>query len=97
MGLNPCMGKRDYPILEDKPPLDVFFCDSIEAAVTLAEAGYGIALVPDLLQNDHQEICRLPIIDAEPMSYGVYYKTLSDHPRQGICGICKGNLFPESL
>lgn len=71
-----------HPILEDKPPLDVFFCDSIETAVTLAEAGYGIALVPDLLQNIHQEICQLPIIDAEPMSYGVYYKTLSDSPRR---------------
>lgn len=71
-----------HQILENKPPLDIYFCDSAETAVTLAEAGYGIALVPELLPNQNQGICRLPIMDAEPMSYGVYYKTLSEHPRR---------------
>ena len=64
------------------PPLDIYFCDSTETAISLAGAGYGIALVPELLQNQDQEICQLPIMDADPMSYGVYYKTLSEHPRR---------------
>ena len=69
-----------HQILENRPPLDIYFCDSKETAVTLAEAGYGIALVPELPQNQGHELCQLPILDADPMSYGVYYKTLSEHP-----------------
>lgn len=71
-----------HQILENKPPLDVYFCDSPETAIVLAEAGYGIALVPELFQNQNKGICQLPVIDAESMSYGVYYKTLSEHPRR---------------
>lgn len=71
-----------HQVLENKSPLDIYFCDSTETAITMAEAGYGIALVPELLQNQNQKICYLPFMDAEPMSYGVYYKTLSDHPRR---------------
>ena len=73
-------GKLLHQLLEDKPLLDTYFCDSIETAITLAEAQYGIALIPELVQNKNQSICTLPIVDAEPMSYGVYYKTLSGHP-----------------
>ncbi len=67
-------------ILGDRSPMDVYFCDTFEAAMTLAQAGYGAALlpVPDPVRNP--SLIYLPILDAKPISYGIYYKTLTDHP-----------------
>lgn len=83
--LNPQKCPEEYRslmhhILEDRSPAEVYFCDSIEASVTLAQAGYGVAIVPDLLYNQDMGLAHLPIVDAAPLSYGVYYQTLSGHP-----------------
>lgn len=67
-------------VLEDHSPTDVYFCDAIEAAIALAQAGYGVAMLPDLFQNRHPSLQYFPITDAAPISYGVYYKALSGHP-----------------
>ena len=83
--LNPQKCPEEYRslmhhILEDRSPAEVYFCDSIEVSVTLAQAGYGVAIVPDLLYNQDMGLAHLPIVDAAPLSYGVYYQTLSGHP-----------------
>ena len=87
VGLNPqkCPeGCRElmHRILEDRSPLEVSFCESAEASVTLARAGYGAAVVPDFFPRRDPSLVYLPIVDAAPMSYGVYYKTLANHPRR---------------
>lgn len=86
ISLNPQKCPHDYkklmtPIMEDKSPSNVYFCDSVQASVALALAGYGIALLPDFLQNSSFPIKRRPIIDTQYMSYGIHYKTVSGHPR----------------
>ena len=72
--------KLFHRILEDRSPIDVYFCDAAEAAVTLAQAGYGMAVLPDFFRSRTQSLVYVPIADAEPMSYGVYYKTLTGYP-----------------
>lgn len=69
-----------HHILADHSPMGVYFCDAVEAAVVLAQAGYGIATLPDFLLNRIPSLTYVPVSDVQPMSYGVYYKTLSGHP-----------------
>lgn len=69
-----------HHLLGDRSPMDVYFCGAAEMAVTLARAGYGIAVLPGLFQSRSQSLLYLPVVDAEPISYGVYYKTQAGHP-----------------
>lgn len=70
--------------LEDHSPGDVYFCDAAEAAIALAQAGYGIAVLPDLFQGRRPSLRYFPITDAPSISYGIYYKTLAGHPLRKI-------------
>ena len=83
--LNPQKCPEEYRslmhhILEDRSPGEVYFCDSVEVSVTLAQAGYGVAIVPDLFYHQDERFAHLPIVDAAPLSYGVYYQSLAGHP-----------------
>lgn len=87
VGLNPQKCPEDYRklmhrVIDLVQPSDIYFCDSAETAVVLAGAGYGLAVVPDFSGAGQGDLVRLPIVDAEPMSYGVYYKTLAEQPRR---------------
>ena len=33
-------------VLEDRSPIDVYFCDVVESAIALAQARYGVAMLP---------------------------------------------------
>ena len=67
-------------ILEEHSLPNIYFCDSVNAAVTLAAAGYGLVILPDFFQSHNRTLTYLPIVDINPISYGVYYKTLTGHP-----------------
>lgn len=87
-----------HRVLEDRSPLDVYFCDAAEAATALARAGYGVAVLPDFAQDRHPSLHYLPITDAAPLSYGVYYKTLAGHPlRKAFVKLAKERLFEPPL
>lgn len=72
--------KLQMQLMESHFSSDLFFCDSEEAAVTLAQAGYGIAILPGMLVPQTPPLVRIPIAQLEPLSFGVYYKTLSGNP-----------------
>lgn len=67
-------------LMESHSHSDLFFCDSEEAAITLAQAGYGIAFLPGTLRPQAPPLVRIPIDGLEPLSFGMYYKTLSGNP-----------------
>lgn len=69
-------------ITEEHSIPNIYFCDSVEGAVTLATAGYGLAILPDFFHSHNQTLTYLPIVDIDPISYGVYYKTLTGHPQR---------------
>lgn len=67
-------------LMESHTPSELFFCDSEEAAIALAQAGYGIAFLPGLYTANTSLLVRIPIEGLEPLSFGLYYKTLTGNP-----------------
>lgn len=85
-----------HHVLEDRAPVEVYFCEAVESAVTLAQAGYGIAMLPDFFLNRTQSLLYLPVSQAEPISYGVYYKTLTGRSlRRTFLKLAKERFAPE--
>lgn len=85
-----------HPALEDHSPMDVYFCEAMEAAVTLAQSGYGTALLPAFPHSRNPALIYLPILDVKPMSYGVYYKTLSGRFRKPFVKLAKEAFLPAA-
>lgn len=67
-------------LIETHTYSELFFCDSEEAAIALAQAGYGIAFLPGLYTSQNSSLIRIPIDGIDPLSFGLYYKTLSGKP-----------------
>lgn len=67
-------------LMESHTSSELFYCDSEEAAIALAQAGYGIAFLPGLHTATASSLVRIPIDGLEPLSFGMYYKTLSERP-----------------
>lgn len=67
-------------LTENHLPAELYFCDSEEAAITLAQAGYGIAVLPGMLVDRNPPLAGIPIEGVEPLSFGLYYKTLAGNP-----------------
>lgn len=63
-----------------RTPDELFFCDSEEAAITLAQAGYGVAVLPGMLVDRTPPLAGVPLEGVEPLSFGLYYKTLAGNP-----------------
>lgn len=53
---------------------DVCFSDSPETAVLLTRAGYGISFLPDLFLPQNPFLAKVPLDQAEEMSFGVYFR-----------------------
>lgn len=69
---------------------DFYFCQSAEAAMVLAESGFGIALLPELLVNAQPYLETIPVEDIPPLSFGVYYKSLQGNaPLKSFINIMK--------
>lgn len=59
---------------------NLYFCDSTEAALTLAQSNYGLAFLPDINLPHDIPLARIPIKDMPLLSFGLYYRSLNDHP-----------------
>ena len=55
---------------------DFHFCESVEAAAVLVQAGFGVAVVPDWGIPHFLPLARIPVEETEPLSFGIYFKTL---------------------
>ncbi len=78
-GMLPIM-RLQGQLMENRPPSEFYFCESAESIVVLVMAGYGISLLPDFLVPDASTICKIKLKDAEPMSFGIYYRSLQGKP-----------------
>lgn len=56
------------------------YCNTIEAAHCMAAAGFGIAVVPEILSQKSPELRSVPLIDAQPLSYGIFYHKRNKNP-----------------
>lgn len=68
-------------LLEGRSLSDLYFCESAEAAIVLVKAGFGIAVLPDLLIPSDPALIRIPVEGLDPISFGSYYKTLQGNER----------------
>lgn len=74
------MRAAQHSLAEDMSALDIYLSDSGEGSAALAAAGFGIAIVPELAPSSQPGMRRIPIRGLEPLSYGVYYKSLAGKP-----------------
>ena len=57
----------------ERPPSAFYLADSCEAASALVDAGFGVCVLPAPLAADLPGIVRVPLTDAAPLSFGIYY------------------------
>lgn len=67
-------------LMGDRPPSEFYFCESAEAITVLVTAGYGISILPDLLVPEMPLISRIPLAGVDPISFGIYYKSVQGKP-----------------
>lgn len=60
-------------------PSDLYFCESVEAIMVLVSSGFGISVLPDLFINKTDLVNAIPLEGVEPISFGVYYKSIQDN------------------
>lgn len=63
-------------LIGDRSMSGMYFCESAEAITVLVMADYGVSVLPSFLAPDVPDLCRVPVKDADPASFGVYYKSL---------------------
>ena len=69
-----------YGLATERAVSDLLMCGSADASVTLAKAGFGIAVQPDFPSLRDPALAYIPIKDIEPLSYGAYYKSITGKP-----------------
>ena len=73
---------------------ELLMCGSADACITLAKAGFGIAVQPDFPSLRSPALSYIPIKDVEPLSYGAYYKSVTGKPMLKLfLQLCRDN-FP---
>lgn len=71
--LDPEIAKLQWRLAEGRLPADIHFCSSAEAAVVLAKAGFGWAILPELMVPSEHGIKTISIADAPKLSFGMFY------------------------
>lgn len=69
-----------HELTTGKSVSDLFMCNSADACMTLAKAGLGIAVMPNLPIPKDPGLIYIPIRGTALLSYGVYYKTAAGKP-----------------
>jgi DNA-binding transcriptional LysR family regulator len=77
LSLSPKIIEMQLKLAEGRSPTDIHFTSSIDAAVVMALAGFGTAILPDILLPSSQELTKIPISDAPTVTMGMFYKS---HP-----------------
>ncbi len=78
-----CPGRLNdicHELTKDKAVTDLMLCDTPEAALLLAKAGFGIAILPKLTAMADRGLAYIPINGADMLSYGAYYKSVKGKP-----------------
>lgn len=71
------VARLQWRLAEGRSPADLHFCASLEAAVVLAGAGFGLAILPEIMAPAEGALMKIPIEDAPKLSVGLFYKPYS--------------------
>lgn len=72
--IDPEISKLQWELADGKVPGDIHFCESIEAAIILAEAGFGLALLPEAMLPMHHPLKTVKLAETPRLSFGLFYK-----------------------
>ena len=61
-----------YDLEERRPAPEIYFCESAESALALAQAGFGAAVFPDIHAWGDPSMRSVPLAGTDPVSYGAY-------------------------
>lgn len=88
--ISPALFELQKPIADNHAAKDLYFCESTEAALTLAKAGLGLTMVFDILPLRETSLLYIPLENAPTLSYGIYYKR-RDRSEETKCflSLCK--------
>lgn len=81
INLIPEIAKLQWKLAEQRHPADMHFCDSIEAAIMLAGAGFGLAVLPEMFIPPESKLVSIKLADAPALSFGAFYKP---YPGDGL-------------
>ena len=70
------IAKLQGQLMGGRTPSSFYFCGSAEATIVLVQSGFGISVLPDLCIPSNPSLVRIPIEGIEPISFGIYYKSL---------------------
>lgn len=77
MNVVPDIADLQWKLAEGRNPADVHFSASSEASLVLAEAGVGVAILPELYLSGQNNLMKITLEDAPKFSYGMFYRTHS--------------------
>lgn len=74
IAIDPEISKLQWKLAEGKDPADIHFCESVEAAIVLAEAGFGLAILPEVMLPADRQLKTVALADSPRLTFGIYYK-----------------------
>ena len=74
IAIDPEISRLQWKLAEGKAPADIHFCESVEAAIVLAEAGFGLAILPEVMLPANHQLKTVALADSPRLSFGIYYK-----------------------
>jgi DNA-binding transcriptional LysR family regulator len=77
LGLSPQIAEMQMTLAEGRNPADLHFSSSVDASLVMALAGFGAAILPDVLIPPGDHLVKRPISDAPTVTLGMFYKA---HP-----------------
>jgi DNA-binding transcriptional LysR family regulator len=77
LGLSPQLAEMQLKLAQGRNPSDIHFSSSVDASVVMALAGFGNAILPDVLIPPGDDLVKLPISDPPTVPLGMFYKS---HP-----------------
>lgn len=87
-----------HELIKDRALTDMMFCEDPGAAVLLAKAGFGVALLPKYSGQSDTKIKLIPVQGIEPLSFGAYYKSTSGKPvLKEFLRLCREHLSESKI
>ena len=78
--LAPAAAKLQWQLIAGKDPADSYFCASPDSAAVLAEAGFGMAILPALYAPQTEDIVKIQIDGSPQLSIGLFHKPYPGNP-----------------
>lgn len=78
--ISPTIYNGQWEYAKDKKPSQLYYCETTENALLLADAGYGVALLPDIRLPAYQHLTKRTLCSNDIYSFGLYYKSYRNKP-----------------